>query len=552
MGFWVRGCLKDRGEKRRKKIGGGVWCPVRTRARRRTRAWVRTRPRAYPRDAYPPARAMRERAFFKIISKKFQKTIEKALTMAAARRIIGVQYDGGKDREGVFQTMKKRSIKKVVAPRGGFYDVVCVHADAERVFRGTSGWTEADCKKAAGRYALVYPSGRAYIIASAAHVYEKGIDAPLSAPSAPNVGGALEEEIRRLSRVDAGDVLYFCTSCGFITTDKAAAEAHRCVEPSRACCACGGAIPLRKRRAGAILCPRCARTQAAALYSYHSRPHRSEPLFTAPDARASRLHIGAEIETECKHGKSEREMAAAFSELLNKDPYRPRAAFESDGSLRNGGVEVITAPMTWSEWTALYDAIKGVYTYTARAHTSEACGVHFHIDAAYFGDAAEAARVKLDFMFNAFFNDFWQPLSGREGTSHYAIPKDFDGAKKSVIRATCCSLIGRGERYCAVNLTGSRTIEVRLFGGGGIDNVDAFFAALDLVQAVARWAKRVSEAAFVRATPRDIVPYLRDVRRVMRYMAAREGAVGVDDERTDFDVFKAACEKITGGDGACA
>lgn len=444
----------------------------------------------------------------------------------------------------------KKSIKKVVTPRGGYYDVVRVHADAERVFRGTSGWTEADCKKAAGRYALVYPYGRVFVVASAAGVYAEGISA---SPSAPNVDGALEEEVRHLPRVSAGDVFYFCTSCGFITTDKAAAEAHRCVERSRACCGCGGAIPLRKRRAGALLCPRCARTHAAALYSYHSRPHRSEPLFTAPDARAVRLHIGAEIETECKRGASEREMAAAFSDILNKDPYRPRAAFESDGSLRNGGVEVITAPMTWSEWAALYDAVKGVYTHTARAHTSEACGVHFHIDAAYFGEAAEAARVKLDFIFNAFFNDFWQPLSGREGVSHYAIPKDFDdGAKKSVIRATCCSLVGRGERYCAVNLTASKTVEVRFFGGGGIDNADAFFAALDLVQAAARWAKRVSESAFVRSTPRDIVPYLRDARRVLRYMAAREGAVGVDDERTEFDAFRAACEKVTGGDGVCA
>lgn len=456
----------------------------------------------------------------------------------------------GKDREGVYQKMK-RSIKKVVAPRGGYYDVVRVHEDAERVFRGTSGWTAAQCKKVAGSYALVYPFGRVFVVASAANVCGEDIDAPLTVPSAPNMGGALEESVRRLPRVGAGDVLYFCTSCGCVMTDKAAAEAHRCVERSRACCACGGAIPSRKRRAGATLCPRCARTHAAALYSYHSRPHRSEPLFTAPDSRASRLHIGAEIETECKRGMSEREMAAAFSDMLNKDPYRPRAAFESDGSLRNGGVEVITAPMTWSEWTALYAAIKGVYTYTARAHTSESCGVHFHIDAAYFGDAIEAARVKLDFIFNAFFHDVWEPLSGREGTSHYAAPKDFDGAKKSVIRATCCSLVGRAERYCAVNLTASKTIEVRFFGGGGIDGAEAFFAALDLVQAAARWAKRVSESAFVRATPRDIVPYLRDARRVLRYMAAREGAVS-DDERTELDAFRAACERVAGGSGICA
>lgn len=446
----------------------------------------------------------------------------------------------------------KRSIKKVVAPRGGYYDVVRVHADAERVFRGTIGWSEEQCKKAAGSYALVYPFGRVFVIASAANVCGEDIDAPLSAPSAPSVGGALAESIRRLPRVGAGDVLYFCTSCGFVTSDKAAAETHKCGRRGdRVCCACGGAIPLRARRAGATLCPRCAQTHAAALYSYHSRPHRSEPLFTAPDSRASRLHIGAEIETECKRSNSEREMAAAFSELLNKDPYRPRAAFESDGSLRSGGVEVITAPMTWSEWTALYDGIKGIYAVAARAHTSEACGVHFHIDAAYFGEAAEAARVKLDFMFNAFFHDFWQPLSGREEVSHYAAPKDFDGAKKSIIRATCCSLVGRCERYCAVNLTPAKTVEIRFFGGGGIDGADAFYAALDLVQAAARWAKRVSEVAFVRATPRDIVPYIRDVRRVLRYMSARAGAVGVD-ERADFDAFKASCERVAGGEGICA
>lgn len=331
-----------------------------------------------------------------------------------------------------------------------------------------------------------------------------------------------------------------CLECGKTFTARPAS--HTCGEVS--CSFCGRAITTAEEK-GAHMCLDCATRQAYKIHGYHNRPNRGNPIFSRPEKRDVLQHIGGEIEVDGGNGYLDEGDTKVFSSILNTNPFRPFIEFERDGSL-NGGVECITAPTTWDDFKKKGKAIAEFYR-EANARTGgkgflNKNGLHFHLDARFFDDGTSEgvakARILIEYMVYKYF-DFFQAISGRKsGAFGYAKKKiGVDGIASASMNAT------DRDRYYAVNTTGSRTIELRFFGGK-INSCEGFFACLDFAQAIGRWAKATDFAVASKHTPLALVRYLKNKENTLYYLNhLRADRVRTEEGERILNAFKTELEK---------
>lgn len=337
----------------------------------------------------------------------------------------------------------------------------------------------------------------------------------------------------------------FCTKCGKIFKTASEASAHKC--GAATCQKCGKELKTREEKSH-LLCTACACARVEMIYGYHDRPTKGAPVFEYPDKRENAPHLGPEL--EMYGGKRDSEMsneeASILSKTINKKPFAPCVWFEHDSSI-DGGIECIFEPFTLAglekraaEIDALYikaDEIGGEFDVKN--------GLHFHIDRKYFGTDSETrtkAAVLIDLLVYKYY-DFFSAISRRRrGEFFYACKKD----SVSGIFTAAANVNNHAHRY-AVNGGGEHTIEIRIFGGK-IACVDDFLAAADIVQAIARWAKNATMATAERATPCDIVKYIKNAGRAAAFCenarADREITTTGEAMRAEFiRVLKEAEEK---------
>lgn len=304
-----------------------------------------------------------------------------------------------------------------------------------------------------------------------------------------------------------------CTECGKVFYRIPAS--HTCGAIS--CNDCGTELHTDDEKR-VHLCTSCLAERIARKHGYHGRFFRSTPVFEKPEARPTEFHFGGEIEVD-GYGRGSSfgdEETGEFSRMMNSDPFAPFMEFEGDASLC-GGVECITRPMTFSGFwkmrkklNAFYDKAREFGGVFERAN-----GLHFHIDRTAFGESVEErgkCAVLIEMMVYKYF-DFFKLISRREaGCFGYAKKKDgVDGLYSAFTHATY------QEHTLAVNGSGTNTIEIRFFGGH-ISTGDEFLACLDIVQALARWAKCATLGTAERATPCDLVKYIRKCDNVLAFV----------------------------------
>lgn len=308
-----------------------------------------------------------------------------------------------------------------------------------------------------------------------------------------------------------------CLDCGKVFQAATRAAAHDCRE---VCCACCGEVLTTDNEKRAGRCSSCQAGMIGRKFRYHGRPNRHTPKFERPDEREAHLHGGAEIEIDgglhpC--GGFTDDDTAELSRIINADIWSPLMEFEDDCTIRNG-VECITAPMTFEGLWKRRDALNAFYRRAMElgGNFEKVNGLHVHIDRAFFGADEEAqgkAAVLIDFMVYKFF-DFFKAISRREAGEFYYARK-----KGSVTGLyTAAANVRDVDHYYAVNGGNSATIEFRFFGGH-ISTGDEFLAVFDIVQAVARWAKNTGFAAADKATPCDVVKYLKRVHNTRKFVA---------------------------------
>ena len=254
-----------------------------------------------------------------------------------------------------------------------------------------------------------------------------------------------------------------------------------------------------------------------AINSYHTS-HRSSRTFYTMKRGAStptlktvadpgaRAFVGVELEIEAGHADRwtlSDKVDAIMGGL---------ATCETDGSL-NDGFEIITQPATVAayvkgfkldELTAMLDA-EG-----AKSHDTSTCGLHVHYSRAALG-ASEQARdmvcAKILVLMDK-FTDQLVKFARRDWTISRWAPK-YAGFNAEGEQSTK-KLLGKykpckdsGDRYHALNLTNTATIEFRIFRG--TLNPLALRATVELVEALVEYCKTHTTPEVQAATWADLI-----------------------------------------------
>ncbi len=168
------------------------------------------------------------------------------------------------------------------------------------------------------------------------------------------------------------------------------------------------------------------------------------------------VFFGIELEVENKGSDNVKTVAEKIqSEYLY---------LKSDGSLNNG-FEIVTHPLsfTWirENKSKFKDLLQGLFDKGFRSYNTDTCGIHIHISKSAF-------NTWHLYRFLSFFKNnplFITRLSQRktENLERWAKlndgSNDHDLIKKAKDKTTCA------DRYLAVNLNNSNTVELRIFRG---------------------------------------------------------------------------------------
>ena len=189
-----------------------------------------------------------------------------------------------------------------------------------------------------------------------------------------------------------------------------------------------------------------------------------------PQFHGKGLHLGVELEMECKDRSDTAEALLTFSD--DEDLFY----IKSDGSLNNG-IELVTHPCSLAyhkEDFGWSDVLKKAVSEGARSHDTSTCGIHVHLSRRFF-TTTEVTR------FVAFVNVHGDHLKvlARRGASDYSRFKyKHNGTKR---------LVQQEERYEAVNLYNRNTLEVRIFKGTLKEST--LMACIEICDAMARFTK---------------------------------------------------------------
>jgi hypothetical protein len=225
------------------------------------------------------------------------------------------------------------------------------------------------------------------------------------------------------------------------------------------------------------------------INSYHTAKNRGlyKKIQSDWTARNNRF-MGIELEVEIRSRDTKRgDIAERLNAVLNDGAVGSRAHFEEDGSLTSG-FEIITNPMgldTHTEfWTWLQDKdlIRGL-----RSHDTSTCGLHIHV-----------SRRGMNRLQIAKINTFVNHPDNAELISKVA--RRYSSSYARISQKKLSTAYYEADRYDAVNLNNSQTIEFRIFKG--TLKYESLMAAVEFVNAVVNFTMPASPAGFNLSTER--------------------------------------------------
>ena len=217
--------------------------------------------------------------------------------------------------------------------------------------------------------------------------------------------------------------------------------------------------------------------------------YKPEPIFYG----SGDLFYGVELEID--KGGEYNASAECLMDIVNKDSVHMYC--KHDGSI-NCGFEMVSHPMTLDyhlnnmSWLDVFNiAVSLGY----RSHNTNTCGLHIHVSRSAFGDTHEKqedAISRIVYFVEAHWNELLKFSRRTVGSimhwaSRYGIADTakltYDKAKKKCLN-----------RYVAVNLNNTHTIEFRIFRG--TLRYKTFIAALQLVDEICRLAVIYDDKTF--------------------------------------------------------
>jgi hypothetical protein len=292
----------------------------------------------------------------------------------------------------------------------------------------------------------------------------------------------------------ADDLLRTCSDCGELvhrnsTYGTANGSVCRwCYEDHYITCAdCGEVIHIDDSRYDdedeEYYCEDCYHDhQNKAIHDYYYKP---APIFRGTAPR----FLGVELEID--EAGEDNDNARRLLDIAGDDIY-----CKHDGSL-NEGFEIVSQPcsldyhlhtLPWDE--ILHEAVGMGY----RSHDAGSCGLHVHVSRLAFGDTYEAQEEAIARVLY-FAERNWEQLLRFSRRTQYQLDR---WARRYEARAdeTPADLLHKAkntcDRYRAINLTPSHTIEFRLFRG--TLNETTFYATLELVDALCEYCINTTDS----------------------------------------------------------
>lgn len=279
------------------------------------------------------------------------------------------------------------------------------------------------------------------------------------------------------------------------------------------------------------------------IYRYSYKP---EPEIGYKNNRESREHLTFGVELECEprtDGGNVRMDADALSDRIDEIP-GGRTYCKSDGSLSNG-VEIVSHPGTLAHhmyvmhWRQIQRTCEKA---GFRSHDAANSGLHVHVGRAQLGstDAERddvARKVQVLFaLYAAELTRFsrrrrscleqWAPIDNLGVT-----PDDIRHVRSGAQLARWASASvpayrsNHNDRYTAVNITNTATVEIRIFRG--TLKRDTLIAAIQLVSNVFEYAMAHDWADIPASTWADVAAY-KPYKELTDYLVARNLLVAED------------------------
>lgn len=268
-------------------------------------------------------------------------------------------------------------------------------------------------------------------------------------------------------------------------------------------------------------------------YSY-----KPEPEIGYKNDRESREHLTFGVELECEprnDGGNVRMDAYALSDRIDEIP-GGRTYCKSDGSLSNG-VEIVSHPGTLAHhmyvmhWRQIQRTCEKA---GFRSHDAANSGLHVHVGRAQLGrtDAERDETIrKVQVLFILYAAELTRFSRRRRSCLEQWAPFHSFGASRETIRHASCAQLAswasacvpayssdHNDRYTAVNVTNTATVEIRIFRG--TLKRDTLIAAIQLVSNVFEYAMAHDWADILASTWADVAAY-KPYKELVNYMIAR-------------------------------
>lgn len=271
----------------------------------------------------------------------------------------------------------------------------------------------------------------------------------------------------------------------------------------------------------------------------HNYSYKPEPEIGYKNDRESREHLTFGVELECEprnDGGNVRMDAYALSDRIDEIP-GSRTYCKSDGSLSNG-VEIVSHPGTLAHhmyvmhWRQIQRTCEKA---GFRSHDAANSGLHVHVGRAQLGSTdAERDDVtrRVQVLFALYAAELTRFSRRRRSCLEQWAPIDSLGVTPDDIRhvrsgaqlarwATArvpAYRSNHNDRYTAVNVTNSATVEIRIFRG--TLKRDTLIAAIQLVSNVFEYAMAHDWADIPASTWADVAAY-KPYKELTDYLVAR-------------------------------
>lgn len=153
---------------------------------------------------------------------------------------------------------------------------------------------------------------------------------------------------------------------------------------------------------------------------------------------------------------------------LAKEIFGDTCYLKSDGSLSNG-FEIVSHPMTreYIQSVFPFDDVRRLATLGMRSAQTQTCGLHVHLNKGFF-----KGRETSFYRFLAMFHrneEQWKRIAGRTNSSYARWGEGEDQRIIDYTKGLRATNFGynnqNGNRYVAINIQNSKTVELRFFKG---------------------------------------------------------------------------------------